>query len=232
MDPFDAAALRSAYDKVADDYVLAFGDDLEALPLDRSILDRAAGMLTGSDPLLDLGCGPGQVAGYIAERGVAAVGLDVSTRMLGHAARRTPAATFTCGDMLHLPYRSASLSAVVAFYSIQHLERASLPEAVGEMSRVLGRQGLLVIAAHLGAGETYTEEFLGHRTARIGGTFFTEEELLDVIRNHSFSIHVNRKRQSLPHEYESTRIYVIAQKDDAAGASRREATSSLDPGTR
>ena len=215
MNPFDPAAARSAYDTVADDYVLAFADDLEELPLDRSILDQAVGMLMGRGPVLDLGCGPGQVTSYVAQRGVESLGLDVSTRMLGHAAERTPSAMFTCGDMRHLPYRSASFSAVVAFYSIQHLPRPSLPDAVSEMSRVLDPQGLLVIAAHLGVGETYTEEFLGHHTERVGGTFFTEAELLDVIRSRSFSIHVSRKRQSLPHEYESTRIYVVAQKDDA-----------------
>jgi SAM-dependent methyltransferase len=212
VDPFDAAAVRRAYDAAAEDYVLAFADDLDDLPVDRSILDAVVEMTAGVGPVLDLGCGPGQVAGYMANRGLQVVGLDLATRMLGLAAERTTTVAYTCGDMRSLPCRSGSFSAVVAFYSIQHLPRLTLENVFDEISRVLFPEGLLVIAAHLGVGETYTEEFLGHRTGRIGGTFYGEVELHDALRRHSFSIHVSRQREPVPHEYQSRRIYLVAQK--------------------
>jgi ubiquinone/menaquinone biosynthesis C-methylase UbiE len=213
VNPFDAEAVRRAYDAVAEDYVLAFADDLADLPVDRSILDAALERIAGVGAVLDLGCGPGQVAGYMASRRVQVVGLDLSTRMLNLAAERTTTVAYTCGDMRSLPYRSGSFSAVVAFYSIQHIPRLTLQDALDEISRVLFPEGLLIVAAHLGVGETYTEEFLGHRTERIGGTFYGDEELHDALRRHSFSIHVSRQRNPLPHEYQSKRIYLLARKN-------------------
>ncbi len=211
MDPFDPAVVRSAYDTVAEDYVLAFADDLDALSLDQSILDDVVEKVAGG-PVLDLGCGPGQVANYLVHRGVRALGLDLSTRMLHLAAERTGAVAFTCGDMLSLPFRSGSFGGVVAFYSIQHLARGSLPTALHELSRVLAPEGLLVIAAHLGDGETYTEEFLGHRTERLGGTFYAETELQEALRGRSFAIELVRYRGPLDHEFPSQRIYLVTRR--------------------
>jgi SAM-dependent methyltransferase len=215
VDPFDPAAVRSAYDTVADEYVAAFADDLDELPLDRSILDDTV-EVTGSGPVLDLGCGPGQVTNYMAQRGVQAVGIDLSTRMLRLAAERTTVCAYACGDMLSLPFRSGSFAGVVAFYSIQSLHRLSLPTSLQEVSRVLVPGGIFVVAAHLGVGETYTEEFLGHRVERVGGTFYTEAELQGALRSHSFSIENAQQRDHLPHEFPSKRIYLVAQKSRGA----------------
>lgn len=41
VDPFSAVAVSKAYDAVAVDYALQFGDDLDRLPLDRALLDAA-----------------------------------------------------------------------------------------------------------------------------------------------------------------------------------------------
>jgi ubiquinone/menaquinone biosynthesis C-methylase UbiE len=212
MDPFDPAAVRSAYDAVAEDYVRAFADDLDQLPLDRLILDKAVEQVSGDVPVLDLGCGPGQVASYVAGPGVQAVGVDLSTRMLSLAAERTSGIEYACGDMLSLPFRSDSFSGVIAFYSIQHVARASLTTALQEVRRVLVPEGIFVVALHLGVGEKYTEEFLGHQIERTGGTFYSEEELRGALRTHSFSIELTEQRDPLDHEYPSRRIYLIARK--------------------
>ena len=210
MDGFEVSAIRNAYDAVADDYVLAFADDLDQLPTDRAFLDATAELVSGSGRVLDLGCGPGQVAGYLVDRGVQVVGLDLSTRMLDHSSERTPRAKYTCGDMRHLPYAAGSFSAVVAFYTIQHLPRLSLDGALSEMSRVLAVGGCLVVAAHLGVGETYMQEFLGHRTDPVGGTFYSEAELEESLGSNGYSVQLTRHRDPLNHEHPSKRIYIIA----------------------
>ena len=65
---FDPRRVGAAYDAAAHDYVAAFGGDLDALPLDRSVLDRAVDSIAGHGPVLDLGCGPGEVADYLSAR--------------------------------------------------------------------------------------------------------------------------------------------------------------------
>ena len=56
----------------------AFSNDLHALPLDRSVLDRIAALAASDGIVVDVGCGPGQVSDYV----------DISTRMLAAAQRR------------------------------------------------------------------------------------------------------------------------------------------------
>ncbi|MHB1488334.1 MAG: class I SAM-dependent methyltransferase [Acidimicrobiales bacterium] len=121
MDPFDPKAVGAAYDAAADEYVAAYADDLDDLPLDRSILDQAAQMLIGAGPVLDLGCGPRQVARYLVDQGLDVVGLDLAPGMLQFASRHTPGAGFACGDMRALPFGDQAFCGVVAFYSVQHL---------------------------------------------------------------------------------------------------------------
>jgi SAM-dependent methyltransferase len=214
VEPFDVSAIRDAYNAVADDYVAAFADDLVGLPVDRATLDAAVGRFRGAGPVLDLGCGPGQVGSYLCTRGLQVIGLDLATQMLRLAAERTNIACFTCGDMRALPFRSKTFSAVVAFYSIQHLPRTALSNLLNEIRRVLTTDGILVLATHLGEGEFYTNEFLGHEIDPVGGTFYGAEELRTELLGQGFLVERSRRRDPLPHEHQSQRIYVIARHDE------------------
>ena len=86
---FDPRAVRHAYEILADGYAARFGDDLHASAFDRGVLDDALDVLGPSGRILDLGCGPGQIASYVMARGVDAVGVDLTPAMLDVAGRRT-----------------------------------------------------------------------------------------------------------------------------------------------
>jgi SAM-dependent methyltransferase len=51
-------------------------------PVDARVLDRVVG------PALDAGCGPGRVTRALAERGIAALGIDITPSMIGKARAR------------------------------------------------------------------------------------------------------------------------------------------------
>ena len=214
MEPFDPRTVRAAYDATAADYVEAFADDLDRLPLDRSVLDAALEVLGPGAAVVDLGCGPGQVAQYLAERGARPIGLDLAPQMLVHAGHRNRGLGFACGDMRALPFGPQVFSAAVAFYSIQHLPRVELPSVLDEIRRVLAPGGMLVIAAHLGEGEITVGEFLGQAIRPVGGTFYGSEELEAVLRHQSFRVDRTWYRGPLPHEHPSPRIYLIGRRDD------------------
>src|SRR5687767_9721067 len=91
--------LRESYDTVADAYEAAFGDELSAKPADRARLAAFAAAV--GDPVLDLGCGPGQVGAAVRDRGRSVLGLDLSPAMARLAAARLGAAT--AGDLRALP---------------------------------------------------------------------------------------------------------------------------------
>jgi SAM-dependent methyltransferase len=212
MEAFEPETVRAAYDTAAADYVAAFGDDLDQLPVDRSVLDDAVELRHGDGPLLDLGCGPGQVARYLADRGAPSIGLDLSPQMLRQARLRAESQPFVCGDLRDLPFRSGWASGAVAFYSVQHLPRQDLPVALEEIRRVLAPGGILVIATHLGQGEVYVPELLGHPLQPMGGTMYGDDELQGVVERHHFRVEQLRHREPLSHEYSSNRIYLTARR--------------------
>ncbi len=209
---FDPETVRAAYDTVAADYVATFGDDLDQLPVDRSVLDEAVQLRQGDGPVIDLGSGPGQVARYLAGRGAPSIGLDLSPQMVRQARLQADGQPFVCADLRALPFRSARASGAVAFYSIQHLPRGDLPTALEEIRRVLAPGGILVIATHLGQGEVYVPELLGHPLQPMGGTLYDDDELQGMVERHHFRVEQVRHREPLPHEWASNRVYLTARR--------------------
>jgi SAM-dependent methyltransferase len=142
MEPFDTSAVRAAYDTVAEAYAEAFADDLLQLPLARQVLDSFVERLAAGELVLDLGCGPGQVGQYLAERGLRIVGMDLAENMLRVARQRTGIARLACGDMRAMPLRSGSFSGVAAFYSVHNLPRPALGTALAEINESSNHQAL------------------------------------------------------------------------------------------
>ena len=86
-------------------------DELDGKPDDRTLLQEFADATT--DPVADLGCGPGQVGRFVRDLGRTVVGVDCSAAMTGLAAGRLDAAVVA--DLRHLPFAEASLGGVLAF---------------------------------------------------------------------------------------------------------------------
>jgi SAM-dependent methyltransferase len=212
VDPFDPEKVRRTYDTVAEEYAAMFGDDLERLPFDRQFLDDFASQLSGDGPVVDVGCGPGQVGAYIADhRGVQVIGVDLAPRTLQVARRRHRLAAVVAADLRRLPLRSGSCAGLVAFYALPFLPRDHLVRALGELRRVLAPGGMLGLATHLGRGEIYgSDQWLGHRLEPIGVTLFEERELDEALASGGFRTEETRHRDPLPHEHQGPRIYVLA----------------------
>jgi ubiquinone/menaquinone biosynthesis C-methylase UbiE len=211
-DPFSKERAQAAYDVAADDYVAAFGQDLARLPLDRRMLNQA--LKTADDGvILDLGCGTGSAGSYLIGHGGQVVGLDLSFGML-RSCRSLNRFPVCQGDMRHLPFRDEAFSAVVAYYSIHSVRRAEAHAVLGESARVLKSHGTLLLSTHLGNGEVYFDEFLGHRIAKTGGTLYSAEEIAGSVSSAGFSIETTELRGPLQHEHQSLRIYLLAKRDD------------------
>jgi len=98
-------------------------------------------------PLLDVGCGGGQLLVHLARRRpeLRLVGLDLSTPQLARARRRVGGvARLVRGSALALPFRSATFGAVVSIASLKHWPDPRL--GLAECARVLRPGGRLVVA--------------------------------------------------------------------------------------
>jgi ubiquinone/menaquinone biosynthesis C-methylase UbiE len=96
-------AVRASYDAVADEYEKQIAGELAGKPLDRALLAAFAQMVPRGLPVGDVGCGPGHVAGHLAELGCDMVGIDLSPAMIDIARRRYPQLGFQAASMLELP---------------------------------------------------------------------------------------------------------------------------------
>jgi ubiquinone/menaquinone biosynthesis C-methylase UbiE len=206
------ARLQSSYDRVAGRYAAEFGDELAHKPFDRKMLDWLIERAPPSAPACDLGCGPGQIAAYLHERGASTCGIDLSAEMVACARRCHPGIPFEQGNMLALEVADASFAGIAAFYSIVHIPPALIRQALAEMRRVLTNGGVLLLAFHVGDqvihkddwwGEPVSLDFLFHQTAEIKDSLAAAGfELLEAI-----------ERDPYPDvEYPSRRGYLFARK--------------------
>lgn len=115
------------------------------------MLDVFAEAVRDAGAVADVGCGPGKVAAYLAERGVADVfGVDLSPGMVDQARQAYPYLPFVVGSMTALPVSDGALGGVLAYYSTHHTPPEELPLVFGEFHRVLAPGGHLMLAGHVG----------------------------------------------------------------------------------
>lgn len=150
----DLAATRRSYDRVAARYAAEVGDELAHKPLDRALLDALLEQ-AGTGPVADLGCGPGHVAGYLAQRSATVIGLDLSPAMCA-AARSRIGPVVAAADLAALPLAAGSLSALVCWYALIHLDADQRAAAYAEFARVLRPGGQACIAFHTRDADTAT----------------------------------------------------------------------------
>lgn len=205
MPPARQAA--AAYDIVAAGYEERFCDELQAKARDRELLDHLAARASGV--VLDVGSGPGHIGAHIRSRHRPVVAIDVSHAMAAAAAHRLDAGAV--GDMVHLPVGTATISDIVAFYSIIHLPRASLVVALREFARVLVPGGHALLSAHEGTGQVAITEFLDHEVD-LSATFFTLDELVAAAVDAGLTVVSRERRPPYGMEGSTTRLYVELEK--------------------
>jgi ubiquinone/menaquinone biosynthesis C-methylase UbiE len=203
--------VAAAYDKVAEEYASHYFDELSHKPFDSKLLTRFAQLVSQGGRVCDLGCGPGHVARFLSELGLDALGVDISQAMVRVARRLNPGMSFEQGDMLHLHFPDAGFAGIAAFYSLIHIERSRVPQALSELFRVLAPGGRLLASFHVGEGEIHREEFLGQNVS-FHASFFGIEEFTGNLVEVGFLVEEVLDRTPYDFEYPSQRAYVLARK--------------------
>lgn len=164
-EPAELTATRAGYDALAEQYGELSQAALDAAPLDRALLGAFAELVRTDHPdplVLDVGCGPGTVAGHLAGRlGVPARGIDLSPAMVEHARRAHPGVVFDVGEMGSLDAPDGSVAGLVAWYSLIHVPAGRRQAVVGEFARVLRPGGHLLLAFQVGEDTLHLDEAFG-----------------------------------------------------------------------
>ncbi|NTW30453.1 MAG: class I SAM-dependent methyltransferase, partial [Candidatus Moranbacteria bacterium] len=124
----DDKGVPEVYDRMADRYAALFSEVKE-------LFEEFVALLPESSRVIDLGCGVGTEAGYLAERGFDVVGLDLSGGMLAQAKRDHPHVDFRKADLRDIPSDLGIFDGVLASYSLIHIPKIDALPALRDIGR-------------------------------------------------------------------------------------------------
>ena len=203
------ARVRAAYDAAADAYSDALLDELTEKPFDIWLLERIAGLADG--PVMDLGCGPGQIAAFLADFGVEVHGMDASPATVARARENFPDLDFAVGrfDQLLRPRNAAAWGAIVAWYSFVHLAPSELAPTLRTVGGTLRPGGVFAFALHLGEGIVHADDLFG---TPVDLDFVTHDrdQVLAAVTQAGLFIDEWFVRSPVPGEAQTVRLYVLA----------------------
>ncbi|WP_035795158.1 class I SAM-dependent methyltransferase [Kitasatospora mediocidica] len=183
--PADLDVVRESYDLVADNYahmVATTGmGDIRRHPWLKASIDAFADTVGGLGPVLDVGCGPGTVTGYLAERGLDVSGVDLSPRMIENARRLYPQCRFSVASTTELDLGEASLGGVLGWWSLFNLPRDVLPQVLAHFAYALKPGGHFIAGTHVGDEDTVRTEAYGGVPVRWTTHKWRPEQLVDLI---------------------------------------------------
>jgi SAM-dependent methyltransferase len=145
--------LRAAHDVLAELYADRLADVLDQVPAERAVLGLFCDLTLAAGlgrNVVDVGCGTGRLAPYLAARGLSPSGIDLSPEMIRVARRDQPGFGFDVADLRELPFADAALAGLVCWYSLMYLAPADRPAAFSELARVVKPGGYLVTAFKAG----------------------------------------------------------------------------------
>lgn len=204
-------SVTQEYDRLAEAYAIALADELEEKPFDRWFLAELADNAPGQG--LDVGCGPGQVAGYLAGLDMEMTGLDLSAGMLAQARELHPELSWVQGTFAVPPMprgsdpRDPGWGLVTAWYAFGHLAGSEIAPTVAALAKVLCRGGYLAIAAHVGAAVSRPGELFGEPT-ELDFVLHDQEAILAAVRDADLVDIEWYVRGPLPQEAPTRRIYL------------------------
>lgn len=205
---------RDAYDAVAERYNQEIGDELTTKPWDRALLTALAETCAGG-MVADLGCGPGHVAAYLAAQGVCVLGVDLSPAMCSQARRRAILAA--AGDLTAMPVASGTLSGIVCWYALIHLDADQRAAAYREMKRVLHPGGHALVAFHTSDAETPSGgarrlNQWWEREVDLTFRFLDAGQEATALDEAGLHLVARTDREPAPGEHQSQRSYLLVRK--------------------
>lgn len=208
------ADLLQSYDRVAEDYAEHFRDEMSKKPFDRWMLDGFIEKVGNRGVLCDMGCGPGQVARYLYDRGAKVCGVDFSGEMVKQARLSSPEIDFSQGDMADLaPRAEGSYGGIAAFYAIVHIPPSSLVPVFKELHRVLCQGGVLLLSYHIGNEVRHLDEWW-NKKVNLDFYFHETAEVKKCLVAAGFALEEVIEREPYPEvEYQSRRGYLFARKN-------------------
>ena len=206
---------QQSYDRVAQEYAKRIYSELAHKPFDRKMLDWLIEKVNQIGIICDIGCGPGQIARYLADQGAQACGIDLSPGMIAEARRLNPGISFQVGNMLALTeVADNAFGGITAFYSVIHVPREQHSQLFQEFMRVLKPNGVALLAFHIGTETRHQDEWWGNAVS-LDFHFFSAAETKASLQTAGFVMDEVIERDPYPDvEVQTRRAYLFARKPE------------------
>ncbi len=203
---------RNAYNLAAEKYHVLFADELDKKEFDREILDEFSSYFSKDSIVCDAGCGPsGHITGYIFNKGIDIIGIDISEKCVEIAQKINPLIKFERGDISRLGYDDNYFDGIISYYSIIYTPKKFIPSILNEFKRILKPGGYLLLVVKEGSEEGFQNELIGIE-AEIYFTLFNKYEILKYAFECGFEIEKFTVRKPYEFEIKNDRIYLICKK--------------------
>ena len=201
--------VESGYDRMAERY-LATKDPEDPLAL--AALEDLASLLPSGAAVLDLGCGAGvPVTRWLADRGFAVTGVDVSARQLELARTNVPEGAFLKADMSVVDFAPETFDTVVAFHSIIHVPRTGHPALLESIHRWLKPGGVFLATITVTDYEGKDENWEGWG-APMAWSHYDSKANVAMLREAGFEIRYAEPRTGKGTGDAETWLWVLARK--------------------
>ncbi|GAA5229982.1 class I SAM-dependent DNA methyltransferase [Arthrobacter cryoconiti] len=210
-EPRDITRTRAAYDAVAVSYEQLLRGLMAEKPYDRGVLsifaERVRG--TGNLTVLDAGCGPGRVAGYLDSCGVSVRGIDLSPGMVEVARRSYPSINFAVGTVEALDAAPGELGGILAWYSLIHTPPQRRRDVFDGFARALIPGGFLLLAFQVGDTQRHIEHAYGH-AINLDAFLMDPQRIEILLESAGFAIEARLVREADKDEH-TPQAYLIAR---------------------
>ncbi len=139
----------NAYSEMAKSY----SEDWLAQPQPSDMYQLLKTFFVPGGKTVDVGCGNGRDANWLAENGFKVCGFDSSSELLAIAAKLYPNIKFTQGFLPELKELNELYQNILCETVIMHLSKAQVTTAIQNLKRILQKDGVLYLSWRVTEGE-------------------------------------------------------------------------------
>ena len=175
--------VKDDYNAIADTYAKCYSE----IEYCKAYIDEFIASLAGKK-VLDIGCGAGQITDYLTQRGIGAIGIDFSEKLLKIAKQNFPNSKFILADICDYEQKE-QVDGIITKDVLFHLSDENLIQVLHKFRRMLKPNGNLCIIMDMPkeAGEQIFVEELDDKY-QIYYNYLTPEKLKDLLEKTGFSI--------------------------------------------
>lgn len=161
-----------------------------------------------SGKIIDLGCGEGEDARFLAEKGLDVIGIDSDQKAIENARARAKkediSIKFKVGDAENLPYGDETFEGAVSLWALQFTD---LKKSINELYRILKKEGIAII--------TLFEKTKMLETGKVKQKY-SESEVTSLLKS-KFEIIERKKYKQIdkkPESHEHVCLYYLIKKSN------------------